>query len=383
MQPLAITGVGVVSPLGVGREAFTTALGDWEQARATAFAGDGPLEGERYQDVPLAAVRDFDATAYLGKKGLRNFDRLTRMLIVAARHALQDAGVKRDGEFVALDPMRVGLCSATAYGSLDSITEINRVAELEHPRFLNPSRFPNTVINSAAGYVAIWEGLRAPNVTVVDGNCGALDALLTAQTHLDNGRASAFLVGGGEVISEPLYLAFDKLGVHRSGVRLGEGAAYCLVEPVAQAQERGADVQARVLGYGTAFEPPPSEGRLLFASAEAVQRAIAMALRDAGLSAADVDLVCSARSGLPWLDRAETDAVAAAFGADVAVVEPKQMWGETHGASGALAMVATTAWLSGVPAAPLSGAAPKKCETALVLTVGYYGNVSAAVLAGP
>ena len=104
MLPLAITGLGVVSPLGIGREAFFAALRDARQAREQrAFAGRATCSTDaRFARARVAEVRDFDAAQYLGDKGLRNFDRLTRMLIVAAKHALEDAGLKRDGAFAAL-----------------------------------------------------------------------------------------------------------------------------------------------------------------------------------------------------------------------------------------------------------------------------------------
>jgi 3-oxoacyl-(acyl-carrier-protein) synthase len=238
----------------------------------------------------------FDAKKYLGDKGLRNFDRLTKMLIVCGKLALQDADLKRAGSHL-LSPDRIGVCSATAYGSLEAITEAVQVTELEDPRFLNPNRFPNTVINAAAGYVSIWEDLRAPNVTVVDGNCGSLDAVLSAETHLQNDRADAFLVGGGEALSEALYVAFRKLNVlaegarvfapgrpESQGMRLGEGAAYLCLEQADFARARGARVRAEIIGYGNAFDAPVSEARLVHVSSDALQRAIKMALLDADLT---------------------------------------------------------------------------------------------------
>jgi 3-oxoacyl-[acyl-carrier-protein] synthase II len=410
MLPLAITGLGVVSPIGVGSEAFTAALRDAHKAKEQAFSGArAVLTGERYERARVAELGEFDAAQYLGDKGLRNFDRLTRMLIVAAKHALEHAGVKREGVFQGFDAARVGICAATAYGSLDSITEINRVAELEHPRYLNPSRFPNTVINSAAGYVSIWEGLEGPNITIVDGNCGALDAVLTADTHIGCGRADALLVGGAEVLSEPLYVAFDKLGVVSEGdscsepgdvtsrgTHLGEGAALMLVETCARAQARGARVLGEIVGFGTAFEPPASESVLVHASDKAVERAVRAALRDAGLSADDIDLVACAESGVNRIDMAEEEGLARVLGSEVPVVATKAVWGETFGAAPALSMAAVLAWFAGATPSPvlrgelgvLSGVpdrlrghpSPKEVKTVLVTAMGYYGNVSAVVL---
>ncbi|MEM9192946.1 MAG: beta-ketoacyl synthase N-terminal-like domain-containing protein [Myxococcota bacterium] len=379
---LAITGVGVVSPLGVGRPAFEASLANPEAAREKAFGTPTVLDREKVGEAWAAEAWDFDAPSYLGKKGLRNFDRLTRFLVVAGKHALEDAGIKRDGEFVAYGPSRVGICSSTAYGSLDAITELNLVAELEDPRYINPSRFPNTVINAAAGYVSIWEDLRAPNVTVVDGNCGALDAVVTSETHLAHRRGDVFLVGGGEVLSEPLYLAFKKLGVvadrEGEGFRFGEGAAYLVVERPEGAAGREATVLGTIAGYGTAFSPPASDAVLVHASSDSVVRAIRDALQDAGLER--VDVVAAAVSGLAESDRCELEGIREVLG-DVPVAAPKQILGESFGGAGALAMAAVLSWFSGAAVGPIvQGEAAEDVSTALVVTIGFYGNVSAVVL---
>jgi 3-oxoacyl-(acyl-carrier-protein) synthase len=393
MKPFAITGVGPVSPIGVGYDALLARLPE------LAASGEGLFHGERsvLREIPdpiAAEVWGFDPTVHLGDKGLRAFDRLTKFLLVASKLALEDAGLKRDGAHTVLAPERIGVCSATAYGSLDSITELVRVAELEDPRFLNPSRFPNTVINAAAGYVSIWQDLRAPNVTVVDGNCGALDAFLTSQTHLTTGRADAFLVGGGEVLSEPLYVAFRKLsalaeGERRylpgspdsEGMRLGEGGAYVILERDAEARARGARIRGRVLGYGNAFEPPDSEAILVHASVRSIERAVRAAIADAGITPADVDLVIGSLGGLAQFDVAELQALATVCGTEVPVLAPKRLYGETFGAAGVLGLVCGLAVLGGVPPGALlvRGRLGRPLETALVVTVGFYGNVSALV----
>ena len=390
MLPLAVTGLGVVSPIGIGRAAFLSALSDASAAQARAFGGPvSALDTGRYAAASVAEVSGFDAKQFLGDKGLRNFDRLTRMLIVAAKHALEDAGVKRDGAFVAGSPDRTGICAATAYGALDSITEINRVAELEHPRYLNPSRFPNTVINSAAGYTGIWEGLEGPNVTIVDGNCGAADAVLTASTHLRSRRADVLLVGGGEVLSEPLYLAFSKLGLVPQGadgepffgMRLGEGAALLCTESSEHARKRGAPVLAEITGYGTAFEPPPDSAKLVHASPRSVEQAVRSALADAGIAPEDIDLSVCAESGFERLDLAERTGLGRVFGPELATVAPKAIWGETFGASAALDLAACIGWLGGTQVAPLiRGTLSRPPRVALVTALGYYGNVSAVVV---
>jgi 3-oxoacyl-(acyl-carrier-protein) synthase len=400
MKPLAITGLGTVSAVALEHEGFLRALRDPEGARERAFAGASvALPEAKLPLARVAEIRSFDANSYLGDKGHRNFDRLTKFLIVAAKQALETAGLKADGKFTStLSADQIGICSSTAYGSLDSITELNLVAELEDPRYINPARFPNTVINAAAGYVSIWEDLRAPNVTIVDGNCGALDAVLTCETHLAHRRADAFLVGGGDVLSEPLYVALQKLGAlaegdeewapgsaESRGLHLGEGAAYLCVERRAEAEARGARVRAVIAGYGTAFESPTEGVFLLNASPVSVSRAIKLALDDAGVSPSSVDAVCASCSGLPKFDAAEIHGIEQVLGDDIAIVAPKAMWGECFAGSGALGMACAVAFIEeGIAPAPLlSGRCPEAANIVVVTSVGYYGNVSAVVLKRP
>ena len=390
MKPRAITGVGIVSPLAVGREPFEAALAD-DVAVQAATPGPSETLAESVPDARTQEIRGWDPSRWLGSKGHRSLDRLTKFLITAARLALDDALIKKDGEWLAINPERFGICSATAYGSLDAITELNRVAELEDPRYINPTRFPNTVINAAAGYVSIWEDLAGPNTTLVNGNCGGLDAVLSAETHLAHRRGDAFLVGGGEIVSEPLYLAMRQLSLlderaqagfgGREGFVLGEGAAYVVLERLDEARARGARVLAEAIGYGAHFEPPNSVAQLAHASPRSVERAIASALADAGLQPAEVDLVCSARSGLPLLDEAEREGIVRALGPDVGLVYPKALFGETLGAAGALGMASAVALLRGSTFPALAREAHDiSPRVVLVVALGFYGNVSVVVL---
>lgn len=395
MTELVVSGMGQLSPVGLGRQALAKAYDDPDAAAARAFSGRSTvLPRADYPQARSAEVWGFDPNAYLGKKGHRNLDRLTKYLIAAAQEALADAGIKRDGAFTSETfPTRVGVCSATAFGSLDAITELNLVAEREDPRYLNPARFPNTVINAAAGYVSIWEDLRALNATVVDGNCGGLDTVLSADLHLAHGRGDGFLVGGGDVLTTSLYTGLRRLGAlaegekvwapgreTSEGIRLGEGAAYLFVERPEHAAARGVRAQGRITGYGTAFEPPP-EGRLLFASAEAVARAVRSALADAGLKAADIDVVATAASGLRPFDRAEREGLLAVLGPTATLAAPKRLCGEIFAGSAALGLASALCWLTGAPAGPLlCGTRPAEVRDVLVMALGYYGNVSAVVM---
>jgi 3-oxoacyl-(acyl-carrier-protein) synthase len=233
-------------------------------------------------------------------------------------------------------------------------------------------------------------------VSVSDGNCGALDAVACGDIYLDAVRADALLVGGGEAMSEPLFVAFLKLGALAAegadeaprarpfGTRLGEGAAFLAMEPLERARARGAFVRAEVTGYGTAFVPPDSEVTIIHPSREAVERSVRAALADAGIAPGDVDVVASSVSGLPPFDVAEMAALESVFGADACVAAPKAVLGETLGAGGAMGMAAALAWFEGAAPSPLvRGKAPPEVRTVLVSAMGFYGNASAVVLRRP
>jgi 3-oxoacyl-[acyl-carrier-protein] synthase II len=397
VTPYVITGVGLVSPLGTGWDAFVAALAQWAGGDRDLFHGRPSLLDPAKITLPTAAeCLDFDAKEYLGDKGLRNIDRLTKLLVVSAKLTLEAAGMKQ-GSAGRIAPDRLGVCSATAYGSLEAITEAVQVTEFSDPRFLNPNRFPNTVTNASAGYVSIWEDLRAPNVTVVNGNCGSLDAVMSGAIHLQNDRADAFLVGGGEALSEALYAAFRKLNVladagrrcapgraDSQGMLLGEGAAYLCLERPEFARARSAPPLAAVVGYGNAFEPPESEALLVHVSARAVERTIHMALDDAGVSASEVDVVASGQSGIAAFDAAEHAGITAVFGPGVAIATPKAIFGETLGAGGVMALACALAWFAGVPVVPLvQGAVSSPPRYVVVVAAGYYGSASVVVLRRP
>jgi 3-oxoacyl-[acyl-carrier-protein] synthase II len=387
LTPRSITGVGIVSCLGIGYAELVESL--------RAFGG-GPCGRDTAETFDLAAyggarvaeVPGFDPTRYLGDKGLRSLDRLTKLLVVTARQALVDARLKDGGTWVAppSGPARggesVGIVVSNAYGSLEAISELDRVAVLEDRRYINPSRFPLTVANSAAGYASIWEDLRALNVSVSDGNCGALDAVALADAMLEQNRAEALLVGGAESMSEALFLAFHRLGT--DAAVMGEAAALVVIEAPASAKARGVTALAEVTGYGTAFISPERDASLVGPSQTALERAMTGALADAGIVPGAVDVVVSGVSGLRSFDELEVAAIGEVLGPDVAVVGPKLALGETLGAGGAVGMMAALAHLrDGVHSPVVRGAVRSEVRTAVVTSMGYYGNASALVMRRP
>jgi 3-oxoacyl-(acyl-carrier-protein) synthase len=400
----------MVSALGVARGRLGGAL-----ARAASELGAGAeartapspptlFDAAKYPGARVAEIPAFEPARYLGDKGLRTLDRLTKILIVASRLALEDAGLKTGGTWAEVAPgeqpwaARVGLVVSNAYGSLEAITELDRVALLEHARYINPSRFPLTVSNSAAGYVSIWEDIRALNVTVCDGNCGGLDAVACADLLLDAGRADVLLVGGAEAMTEALFVAFHRMrlgsaarGAAEPAPFLGEGAALLALERPETARARGAEVFGEIVGYATSFAAPEAEGALMVAAPQALESAIAGALHDAGMATTEVDVVVAGLSGIRAFDHAELAAIEAVVGGDTPVVAPKRALGETLGAGGALGMLTALAFFESATGASVGSVVPvgsigvrgslrAPVRTALVTSTGYYGNASALVM---
>jgi 3-oxoacyl-(acyl-carrier-protein) synthase len=343
----------------------------------------------------VAEVRGFQPSTYLGDRGLRSLDRLCKLLLVAARLCLHDAGLKKSGAWI--DPGngarpwadRVGIVVSNAYGSLEAISELDRVALLEDPRYINPSRFPLTVSNSAAGYASIWEDMRALNVSVSNGNCGALDAVACADVFLQSARADVLLVGGAEAMSEALFVAFRRLGAdlgassqsRDSTGYLGEGAAFVTLETSDTAKARAAAPLGEIVGYGTAFAPPPREASLVYPAGEALADAIDNALLDAGVAKQDVDIVVSGISGMRPFDEAELLAIQSALGPGTPIMAPKTAMGETLGAGGALAISSAIGCFHDAAGAfMVRGTVRGPVCTALVTSMGYYGDASALVM---
>jgi 3-oxoacyl-[acyl-carrier-protein] synthase II len=402
-----ITGLGVLSPIGLGRNAY------WEALRRGAI-GVRPIT--LFDTAPFRVktggeITDFDAAAYLGKKGLRELDRSTRLVCSAARLALDDSGL-----IVSEDSSRaVGVAIGTTFGSLHSIAQFDRAGLTEGPRFVNPSHFPKTVINSPASQVSIRFTIKGFNTTLSTGFCAGLDALNYAADFIGLGRADAVLAGGVEELCEETFRFFHDLGylsgmsgagpVSRpfdaggDGFVLSEGAAVLVVESEEHARSRGADILAVILGCGNAFDPQ-ADSRFERAG-RGLKTAIAQALDEASVRPEDVGYVCSCANGTPGLDRMEARVLKEVLGEDarrVPVSSIKSMIGETFSASGALAVAAAVGAIRQgfVPptvnhqqADPLcaldivpNAARSQTVKTVLVTAADPYGQNSALVVGG-
>ncbi|MFD5931669.1 beta-ketoacyl synthase N-terminal-like domain-containing protein [Streptomyces sp. NPDC060333] len=321
--PLAITAVGVATPAGLGLEALGRAVGDGIAGHAEEVPGD-----ETPPPRPVRTVPDLRTAELIGRKGVRHLDRTTQLGLVACGLAL-DAQAEPMGE-------RTGVVLGTSTGSIRSSSEYSmETLSQERPYLVNPSLFPNTVMNCAAGQIAIRHGLRGVNATLAGGHLAGVQALRYARNALRQGHADRLLVGGVEEFS-----AQGAWGWHRSGALdaeapVGEGAAVLVVEPQAAALAAGRPALARVLACETGFAPRHG-------LAEGLASVVGAALRRSGKNPDEVTTVSLGCTGRTGLDRVEERALGLALGGALPgqVVRVKETVGECFSADGVLQIAA-------------------------------------------
>ena len=340
-----ITGSGIVSSLGDAPATVHRALCEGRRG-IRASTDDAALAG-----VGAAAAVAYDLQPHFGARNVRPLDRTARLATAAAGLALSDSGLATPS-FPRDD---VGLVLGTMFGSVRTIADFDRRAITAGPQYVSPLDFANTVINAAAGQVAIWYGLRGLNSTIAGGHAGAY-AIAHAADLVELGAARALVAGGAEELSAAAAAAFSRAGVlchtkgdaaprpvpfgaQRDGFVLGEGAAFVVVEDADSAAQRGAQVRALILGHATVCSG--AAGRRT-AGGEEVARAISMALDAANVSSEDLDCISASASGSIDGDAAEACGLLDALGARAATVPVtaiKGMLGECLGASGSLQVV--------------------------------------------
>ena len=203
-REVVVTGIGVLSPIAVGREQYWDAL---KHGKA-GFREITLFDTARFKVNIGGEIPDFDPVRFLGKKGLRTLDRSTRLICSSAKLALDDAHL----DITEDNTNSVGVSIGATFGSLHSIAQFDRVGITEGPRYVNPSLFPNTVLNSPASQVSIRYGIKGFNTTISTGFCASLDALMYASDFIKLNRADAVLAGGVEELCEETYMMFHELG---------------------------------------------------------------------------------------------------------------------------------------------------------------------------
>ncbi len=178
---IVITGLGIMAPNGKGRQEYWQAL----RAGKPGYEKVKLFDAKDFKVDIAGEVPDFDATVYLGKKGLRTMDRSGRLLVSAGRLAIDDSG------FIITDENTdaCGVSVGTTLGSLKSIADFDMITLTEGPRYVNPALFPNTVMNAAASQVAIWNNIQGFCNTLSSGFTTSIDAMQYAADWIEMGKS--------------------------------------------------------------------------------------------------------------------------------------------------------------------------------------------------
>lgn len=307
-NPVVLTGIGVLSPIGIGKENFCEALFQGK----TGFKKISLFDTSPYNVHIAGEITDFDPISLLGKKGLRTIDRSTRLVNSAAKLALEDSNLSITEE----NTNSIGVTIGTTFGSLHSISQFDRDGLIDGPKYVNPSHFPNTVINSPASQVSIRFKIKGFNTTISTGFCAGLDAVYYASDFIKLNRADAVLTGGVEELCEETFFGFYNLGclsgtngsepvccpfdIRRNGMILSEGSAVFVLEDRDHALKRGAEILAEIKGYGNVFDPEAD--RSFNHKGNGLKNACTIALRDALLNPEDIDYISSCANSTKGLD---------------------------------------------------------------------------------
>lgn len=363
VAPLSITGLGVVSPTGIGLSPLARAMEKgYEDYQAPVSAAAA------YPEMPLWAVPDGPIGEYLGRKGLREVDRMSRIALVACQLAVEQAGGLTEAEQAG-----VGVSMATAGGSLRSLSDVGMdTVTSEKPYMVNPRLFPNVVMNSCAGQIAIRNGLRGVNATTSAGQTSSLAALRYARIALAGQRVTRMLAGGVEELSPIGAWGWHSYGALARGTAAGEGSAIFMLEDAAAARAAGrrglAEILACEIGYaGPARGGSVEAGRGVTGLASVIRGA----LDRSGIVAADIDLVVPGCQGQPATAEIEDDAIARVLARPVGRLDVVPVIGQCYSASGALQTAALLAHFEG-----------RSGWTALVTSAGEEGTVGALVVRG-
>jgi len=337
-----ITGLGAVTPLGVGAE---TLYVRWAAGEC------GILEG-------AGACTDFEPGELLSVKEMRRLDRFSQLALVAAGEAIEDAGW--DGD-LPYDPMRLGCIIATGIGGIQTIELQHDVLRDRGPARMSPLGIPAQMSNAAAAAVSMKHGLKGQMYSIVSACSSGAHAIGAALRMIQYDDADAVVVGGAEATLTPFGFgsfnsmqALSPTGIsrpfdaRRDGFVMGEGAGVLVLEEASAAAKRGATVLGEVTGYGSTSDayhltaPEPS--------GVAATRAIELALSDARIGPDEVDYVNAHGTSTQLNDASETAVLKRALGEDRAYKIPisstKSAIGHLLGAAGAVEAVATVKTLA-------------------------------------
>lgn len=352
MNRVVITGVGGVTPVGIGKEEI------WKNIK-NGVSGIGRISKFDPTDFAChvgAEVKDFDVTEYIDKKDAKRMDKFVQYAVAGAKMAIEDAAIDMEKE----DPTRVGVMIGSGIGGIDTLCEQHKRLLDRGPSKVSPFMIPMMISNMAVGQVAIAFNCKGVNLTTVSACASGTDAIGQALLAIRRGDADVILAGGTEATINELALAgFSSMkalttrndipekacspfDAKRDGFIMGEGSGIIVLESLEHAEARGANIIAELAGYGSSNDAyhmtaPAPDG-------EGGARCMAAAVKDAGISPEEVDYINAHGTSTPYNDKFETMAIKTVFGDHaykLAVSSTKSMTGHMLGAAGGVEGIIT------------------------------------------
>ena len=344
---VVITGIGLVTPLGIGIEA------NWE-ALLAGRSGIRTVTRFDLTDFPVriaGEVSNFDVQQFIDKKEARKMDLFVHYAIAAADLAIKSAGI----DLAKLEGENTGVYVGSGIGGLGSIEDTHRVLLEKGPSRVSPYFIIQTIINEASAHISIRYKARGPNMSNVTACSTGAHAIGESFRMIQFGLADRMIAGGAEAPITPLSLAgFSSMkalserndepekacrpfDAQRDGFVMSEGAGIVLLEELNSALDRGAKIYAEIAGYGLNGDAyhvtaPSPDG-------EGAARVMKLAIDEAGISPADIQYINAHGTSTPYNDRVETMAIKSVFGEaarKVAVSSTKSMTGHLLGAAGGI-----------------------------------------------
>jgi 3-oxoacyl-[acyl-carrier-protein] synthase II len=386
---VVITGLGIVSSLGVGKEPF------WKNC-LEGTSGIKPVKGfdvGSYRSRLGAQLPEIDFKAFIKPANLRRMDRIGKVMVSAVRLALEDSRL----DLMKEDSHRMGISFGTGLGSSDTVDQYYRSLLKDGPAGAAPILFQTAVPNSVSSHCSIEFGLKGVSTTFSHKETSTEMAMAFAYQMLREGRADVMLTGGGDELSEPLYHVYSMLsalspvrgkGVEgmrpfdrtRNGIVLGEGSGILVFETLEHAEKRGARIYGEIGGAGLSGS---TDGLLRYdLQGDSIAKAMSQAARDLSI----VDAISAAANSTPDLDRAETLAIRKVFkerAKEISVSSLKSMIGEFDGSGGIRACaLALSLFQQIVPPTIGTEYLDPECDLDIVLSQPRKREIRSALLNG-
>lgn len=383
--------MGVVSPIGNTLEEVWTNV----QANHCGIARITHFDPSDYRAKLAGEVKDLDMEQYFSKRDLKFNDRFTQFARIAAKQAYEDSKLNESD----LDHDRFGVILGSGIGGISTIEGASQTIAQRGPSRISPYFIPMSLINLAAGSVAIDLHANGNCSGVVTACAASTNAIGEAFHRIRDGYEDIIATGGSEAAITPVAIAgfaamralhqgedpnrasipFDQ---ERSGFVMGEGAGILILEELTHAQKRGAHIYGEVIGYGSTCDANHITAPL--ANGEQASRAMKQAMMDAQLAPSDIDYINAHGTSTPLNDSSETLAVKCAFGETAMhpyVSSTKSMSGHLLGASGALeAIISTKAIEEGFVPATVNVQIPDDaCDLNLVVKEGIKADIKTAM----